>query len=218
MKNKLGINVAARKIPTGRKPLLKYESMMFIKMIKSCLGLDMEKEYRFHPSRKWRFDYAIPSLRMAIEVEGGVWTGGRHTSSKGFLGDMEKYNEAALLGWCLVRTTPAALLTGATIELIKRRKKVMSQKKQIIELASDGIGKEELLSFPPVPCPQCAGRGHFTEEVSRQEVKETPCPYCEGKGRVFCTAHILWQPYGGEESIIRNLKELYHEMEKRTTH
>lgn len=128
MKNKLGINVAARKIPTGRKPLLKDDSMMFIKMIKSCLGLDTEKEYRFHPSRKWRFDYAIPSLRMAIEVEGGVWTGGRHTSSKGFLGDMEKYNEAALLGWCLVRTTPAALLTGTTIELIKRRKESYESK------------------------------------------------------------------------------------------
>lgn len=96
--------------------------MMFVRIIKAEVGLDAEREYRFHPLRKWRFDYAIPSIRMAIEVEGGVWTGGRHTSSRGFLGDMEKYNEAALAGWCLIRTTPDRLLSVETLELIKRRK------------------------------------------------------------------------------------------------
>lgn len=97
--------------------------MMFAKIVKSATGLDVEKEYRFHPVRRWRFDYAIPSIRLAIEVEGGVWIGGRHTSSRGFLADMEKYNEASLQGWCLIRTTPDKLLTERTIELIKRRQK-----------------------------------------------------------------------------------------------
>lgn len=103
---------------------------MFVKIIKAETGLTVEKEYKFHPVRKWRFDYAIPSIRMAIEVEGGVWTGGRHTSSRGFLGDMEKYNEAALAGWCLVRTTPDRLLTSETLELIKRRKESYEQRKK----------------------------------------------------------------------------------------
>ena len=66
---------------------------------------EMVKEYRFHPTRKWRFDYAIPSHLIALEVEGGVWTGGRHIRASGFLGDMEKYNNAALLGWRVFRTT-----------------------------------------------------------------------------------------------------------------
>lgn len=103
---------------------------MFTKIVKSSTGLDVEKEYRFHQTRKWRFDYAIPAIKLAVEVEGGVWTGGRHTSSKGFLGDMEKYNEAALLGWCLIRTTPDQLLTSKTIELIKRRQKEYEQIKE----------------------------------------------------------------------------------------
>lgn len=103
---------------------------MFVKIIKAETGLTVEKEYKFHPVRKWRFDYAIPAIEMAIEVEGGVWTGGRHTSSRGFLGDMEKYNEAALSGWCLVRTTPDKLLTSETIELIKRRKESYEQRKK----------------------------------------------------------------------------------------
>ena len=65
-----------------------------------------ESEYRFHPTRRWRFDYACKALRLAIEVEGGVWTKGRHTRGCGFVGDMEKYNTAAVLGWRILRYTP----------------------------------------------------------------------------------------------------------------
>lgn len=77
------------------------------------------KEFKFYPERKWRFDYAIPEHKIALEVEGGVWTGGRHTSPKGFLGDIEKYNAATLMGWRVFRTTPDELYRKKTIDLIK---------------------------------------------------------------------------------------------------
>ena len=83
------------------------------------IGVEVVREYRFHPVRKWRFDYAVPASRVALEVEGGVWKGGRHTSPKGFLGDMDKYNAAVLLGWRVVRTTPDRLM-GDGVELIKK--------------------------------------------------------------------------------------------------
>ena len=73
------------------------------------MGAEVVAEHRFHATRKWRFDYAVPSLRIALEVEGGVWTGGRHTSGAGFLRDIEKYNEAALNGWLVLRCTPKTL-------------------------------------------------------------------------------------------------------------
>ena len=73
------------------------------------VGAEVVAEHRFHATRKWRFDYAVPSLRIALEVEGGVWTGGRHTSGAGFLRDIEKYNEAALNGWLVLRCTPKTL-------------------------------------------------------------------------------------------------------------
>lgn len=79
-----------------------------------------EPEYKFHPHRKWRFDFAYPQFKIAIEQEGGVWTGGRHTRSKGFLNDMEKYNEAAILGWRLLRITPQMITDGTAIDLIER--------------------------------------------------------------------------------------------------
>ena len=77
------------------------------------------EEHRFHAVRKWRFDYAWPEHKVALEVEGGVWTGGRHTSGKGFLGDMEKYNHAASAGWRVIRTTPKGLLSVATVQFLR---------------------------------------------------------------------------------------------------
>ena len=69
------------------------------------------EEHRFAPPRRWRFDWAWPDYMVALEVEGAVWTGGRHTRGAGFLKDMEKYSEAAILGWCVVRCTPSTLTT-----------------------------------------------------------------------------------------------------------
>ena len=57
---------------------------------------------------------------IALEVEGGVWIGGRHTSGAGFVKDMEKYNEAAAMGWRIIRCQPKQLCSSNTIELIRR--------------------------------------------------------------------------------------------------
>lgn len=77
-------------------------------------------EYRFHPTRKWRFDFAWPDALVALEVEGAVWVQGRHTRGSGFVKDMEKYNTAAGMGWRVLRVTPATLPTRTTTDLIRR--------------------------------------------------------------------------------------------------
>jgi len=109
-----------------------------------------KREYRFHPRRLWRFDFAWEAHRLAVELEGGVMsypvncdqcgepvhrvnkrTGrkervfaamGRHTRSAGFQGDCEKYNEATVLGWRVLRFTIKDLAEspGETIKTIKR--------------------------------------------------------------------------------------------------
>jgi hypothetical protein len=76
-------------------------------------------EHKFHPDRRWRFDYAWPSILVALEVEGGVWSGGRHTRGSGFLRDMEKYNAAAGLGWRIVRCVPTDLLRKSTGDALR---------------------------------------------------------------------------------------------------
>lgn len=103
---------------TANQP--KITTDLFTCLCRSDLGVLCEKEYRFHPVRKWRFDYAIAEHKIALEVEGGVWTGGRHTSPQGFLNDMEKYNTATLMGWRVFRTTPDDLCTNKTINVLKQ--------------------------------------------------------------------------------------------------
>ena len=94
-------------------------SDLFTQLCAKQLGAECVREYRFYIARKWRFDYALPKYKIALEVEGGVWTQGRHTRPKGFLGDIDKYNTAALCGWRVFRTTPAKLMSQDTILLLK---------------------------------------------------------------------------------------------------
>lgn len=65
-------------------------------------GPTLIPEYRFHPTRKWRLDWFHES-GIAIEIEGSIWTSGRHTRGGGFLADMEKYNALAEQGILLFR-------------------------------------------------------------------------------------------------------------------
>lgn len=75
-----------------------------------------EREYRFHPSRRWRFDWAWPHPAglggVAVEVDGGQWQahGGRHNTD----GDREKLNEAARLGWRVLRFSGTMLADSAS--------------------------------------------------------------------------------------------------------
>jgi very-short-patch-repair endonuclease len=92
---------------------------MFTAAVKAALHVECVKEFRFHPIRKWRYDYAIPEYKVALEVEGGVWTEGRHTRPRGFLGDIEKYNSGTVMGWMILRTTPDRLLTKGTIDMLQ---------------------------------------------------------------------------------------------------
>ena len=62
------------------------------------------KEFQFHPTRKWRFDFAWPNVAVAVEIEGLKWDGkGRHQTAKGFMDDAEKYEAALRWGWKVYR-------------------------------------------------------------------------------------------------------------------
>lgn len=76
-------------------------------------------EYQFAPPRRWRFDAASVDRKLAVEVEGAVWSYGRHTRASGFMLDKEKYNRAAELGWRLLRFTWPEIRDGsATTQII----------------------------------------------------------------------------------------------------
>ena len=79
-----------------------------------------EREYRFAPPRRWRFDMAWPDKMVAVECEGGVWTQGRHTRGAGFIADCEKYNRAALDGWCVLRFCAEHIHRGDALTMIEQ--------------------------------------------------------------------------------------------------
>jgi very-short-patch-repair endonuclease len=60
-------------------------------------------QYKFSPTRRWRSDFYIPAKKVLIEIEGGIWTNGRHTRGRGFINDCEKYNYATLSGYNVIR-------------------------------------------------------------------------------------------------------------------
>lgn len=79
-----------------------------------------DREHIFHPTRKWRFDFAWPEWKIAVEVEGGIWHRGRHVRGSGFIQDCEKYNAATELGWRVFRYTRGDIEDLKAIEQIKR--------------------------------------------------------------------------------------------------
>jgi len=76
-------------------------------------------EYRFSETRKWRLDFAMPELRLGIEIEGGGWVSGRHNHPVGMAKDMEKYNALTLAGWRLLRFDGKMVKSGEALTTIK---------------------------------------------------------------------------------------------------
>ena len=89
-----------------------YQHAAFLFMSKK---MKPQNEYKFHPSRKWRFDFAFPEIMFALEIEGGVWSKGRHTRGTGFVNDINKYNEATMMGWKVLR---AATVDQALVAIL----------------------------------------------------------------------------------------------------
>ena len=85
-----------------------------------------QREHRFHPKRRWRFDFAWPERRLAVEVEGGTWSQGRHTRGRGFAADCEKYNEAAMLGWKVLRFTGDMVNNWSALETVLEALRMVS--------------------------------------------------------------------------------------------
>ena len=65
------------------------------------------REYRFC-DRRWRFDFAHPLYKFAVEIEGGIFAGKRmgHSTGAAIKKDMEKYNAATILDWKVIRVMP----------------------------------------------------------------------------------------------------------------
>ena len=117
--------VPARKKPTKRKKsgvftTKRSEGEQTLSLQLKALKIAFQEEYQFHPTRKWRSDFYITDTKLLIEVEGGIWTNGRHTTATGYLGDMEKYNEVSKMRFFLLRFNTQQVKSGFAIKEIQQ--------------------------------------------------------------------------------------------------
>ena len=88
--------------------------------------INYETQFMWHPQRGWRADFYISSggptnwVDILVEIEGGNWIQGRHTRGKGFEVDVEKYNEAALLNYIVLRGTAKHVKSGQLLNWVER--------------------------------------------------------------------------------------------------
>ena len=124
LRAQLGAVPRPRTVPLVREPAAPEPEAVpvsrFERVLRSVGLPGPVREHRFHPVRRWRFDYAWLTEKVALEVEGGVWTGGRHTRGAGFLADVEKYNAAVIAGWRVVRVMPSKLCASATLGMLEQ--------------------------------------------------------------------------------------------------
>lgn len=103
------------KVKTEKKPSVgESEMMLHFRANK----IAYKPEFKFCESRRWKADFLIIGTKILVEVEGGTWSGGRHTRGKGYQNDCEKYNWAAANGWTVLRFTTQQVNSGTAIKTI----------------------------------------------------------------------------------------------------
>lgn len=86
-------------------------------------GIKYQREYKAIEGRRFRWDFAIEHLKILLEVQGGIWVKGGHSSGSGIERDTEKLNLATVRGWSVLQVVRKQIEDGRALgwvqELIK---------------------------------------------------------------------------------------------------
>ncbi|MGS0705485.1 DUF559 domain-containing protein [Acinetobacter sp. ANC 3781] len=108
----------SKRQPRGAKVESIGESLLATQL--KAFKIEFEREFKFHQKRKWKADFHLVGKRILVEVEGGIWSGGRHTRGKGYIGDMEKYNAAVMMGYQVIRFSTEQVKSGLAVQQIEK--------------------------------------------------------------------------------------------------
>jgi hypothetical protein len=113
--------IARSSSPPGESPLEAELAGHF-----SVMGLVLDRQYKFHPERRWRLDFAAVDVLVGVEVDGSVFaaengqTAGRHSRGKGIVEGYQKKNAAAELGWLILCYGPPQIRSGEAAMQVER--------------------------------------------------------------------------------------------------
>lgn len=118
-----GATIARESLSAARRPCPACERhLALLRLLEHLLrpGWQVQLEHRFHPTRRWRFDLALPEVGLAVEIDGGGWVHGRHHREQGRRDDEEKRQAAESLGWRVLRVGWEHVKSGEALDLIQR--------------------------------------------------------------------------------------------------
>lgn len=110
--------------PTSRTSRHDYKADLVQQL--ALVKIAIEPEFKFCPTRKWSADWRVSGTSILIEFEGGLFDKGKggHSSIAGILRDISKYNEAAILGYIVIRVAPNHVSNGEALQWIERALKI----------------------------------------------------------------------------------------------
>jgi len=95
--------------------------MQLARDLRALKIIGWQEEFKFHPKRKWRFDFAFPGKKLGIEIDGGLWSEkGGHTTGVGYQKDRYKDEAALLMDWRVYRVTPEMVKSGRAVQTIEK--------------------------------------------------------------------------------------------------
>lgn len=88
------------------------------------------RQYAFHPTRRYRADFAYVPEKLLIEVQGGVWVSGRHNRASGYEADCRRTCEAMKHGWRILPVTPAMIESGEAVAYVETTLRAIWQRRK----------------------------------------------------------------------------------------
>ena len=86
-----------------------------------AVGLDgYVREYQAIPGRRYRFDFCWVKERLAVEINGGTYSKGGHSSYLGIKRDYEKGNLAVQYGWKVLQFDADMVRSGQALEFTEK--------------------------------------------------------------------------------------------------
>jgi len=133
-----------------------------------------EREFAFHPKRGWRFDFAWPNERVALEIEGGVFSRGAHARPKGIVRDIRKSTEAQLLGWIVLRVLPRDVRRGLALQLVERALEIRRGSDAPSDTHSDGSTLVQTCRSTSATAPSAIAESTKASRLSGQTCSDSP--------------------------------------------
>ncbi len=90
-----------------------------------AVGISYERQAKVIPGRKFQWDFLVG--KFLIEIQGGIWRKGGHSTGVGITRDCEKANLAALHGFFTLFFTADMIYSGEALSVVEK-----AMKKEIV--------------------------------------------------------------------------------------